>query len=247
MNKVDWYRTALTNLGLPSLIRLQLNKRFAHSGLCALTSKKLQFHVVARSGTSDFWVFDQIFVGNEYSPLERLANVGLVIDCGANVGYSSTYFLSTHLQSFVIAVEPDGGNFDILTKNLRPYGPRSRAIQAAVWQSHANLRFSPKDRGQLSNEWGYSVEQADQDSGVKSVTIPDLIAMSGFSRVSILKIDIEGAELNLFQSNTEWIELVDNLVIELHGPECSEMFLTAIRGRGFNISTSGELTVCLAG
>jgi len=71
--------------------------------------------------------------------------------------------------------------------------------------------------------------------------------MSGFNRISILKLDIEGAELNLFKSNTEWLELVDNLVIELHGTECSEVFFKAISGCGFKISTSGELTVCLTG
>jgi FkbM family methyltransferase len=243
MSRAEWYRSALDSLGLPSLVRLQIQKRFSHSNLCVLTSKKLQFRVLARSGTSDFAVFDQIFVENEYSQLDRLKNVRFVIDCGANVGYSSTYFLSTHPQSFVIAVEPDGDNFDILTRNLRPYGKRSRAVQAAVWPDHEWLRF--KDRGQRGNEWSYSVEQADQESGVKSVTIPDLIEMSGFNRISILKIDIEGAELNLFKSNIEWLELVDNLVIELHGMECYEVFLKAISDR-FKISTSGELTVCLS-
>jgi FkbM family methyltransferase len=243
VSKLEWYRTALSNLGFLSLARLQFEKRLSRPGLCALTSKILQFHVLARSGASDLMVFHQIFVEREYSPLDQLKNVGLVIDCGANVGYSSTYFLSTHPQSFVIAVEPDEGNFAILERNLHPYGKRTRAIRAAVWRNHEKLQFKgPRTSG---GEWGYSVEQADQEFGLTSVTVPELIEMSGFRRVSILKVDIEGAELNLFQFNSEWIDLVDNLVIELHGPECSEVFFRAISRRGFKISTSGELIVCL--
>jgi FkbM family methyltransferase len=245
MSKLEWYRSALCSLGLPSLVRLQIQKRLSRTRLRVLTSKKLQFPVLARSGTSDFMVFNQIFVQNEYSPLDRLEDVSFVIDCGANVGYSSTYFLSKYPQSFVMAIEPDEGNFDILMRNLQPYEKRSHAIQAAVWPYHETLRF--KERGQPGNEWGYSVEQANQEFGVKSVTIPELVEISGFRRISILKVDIEGAELNLFKSNFEWLDLVDNLVIELHGAECSEVFFKAITSRGFRISTSGELTVCLTG
>jgi FkbM family methyltransferase len=243
MKKVEWYRRALDNLGLLSLARRQIQRRFSNASLYALTSKKLRFRVEARRGTSDSRVFDQIFVENEYSPLDRLKDVGLVIDCGANVGYSSAYFLSTYPQSFVIAVEPEEGNFDILTRNLRPYGDRSRAVRAAIWPNHETLRF--KDLGERGNEWSYSVEQADQESGVKAITIPDLIEMSSFERISILKVDIEGAELSLFKTNTEWLELVDNLAIELHGTDCSEVFFKAISGYGFKVSMSGELTVCL--
>lgn len=244
MSKVEWYRNAVGALGLRSLVRLQLKKRFSHSGVCMLTAKKLQFGVLARGGTSDFTVFNQIFVEDEYGPLDRLKDVSFVIDCGANVGYSSAYFLSRHPHSFLIAVEPDEANFDILTKNLRPYGERALAVRAAVWPNHARLRF--KDRQKDHGEWSYSVEQTDQETGVTPVTIPDLIAMSSFGRVSILKVDIEGAELNLFQSAAEWLNLIDNIVIELHGKECSDTFFRAISKRPFEISRSGEVTVCLA-
>ena len=39
-------------------------------------------------------------------------------------------------------------------------------------------------------------------------------------RIKILKMDIEGAEMNVFQNSPEdWIELVDNVLIETHGDE----------------------------
>ena len=73
-----------------------------------------------------------------------------------------------------------------------------------------------------------------------------LMGMADFKRISILKIDIEGAELELFASNSiEWLNLADNIVIELHGQKCSDAFFAAIDATRYDISTCGELTVCL--
>lgn len=64
--------------------------------------------------------------------------------------------------------------------------------------------------------------------------------------MSILKIDIESAEDELFRSELApaWLHKVDNRVIEPHNPECEAVFHRAIRAEAFNVSTCDELTVC---
>ena len=246
---VEWYRIALQSLGAPSLVRLQMQKRFGPPGrVSKLTSKILRHPVFARYGTSDFTVFAQIFIEREYRCLDHVKCPELILDCGANVGYSSAYFLSKFPQCRVIAVEPDAENFAILQKNIGPYGGRCTPIRAAVWPRAEKLRFSTSfsDAGQ---EWARAVEKAPADLSlsehIETVDIPTLIGLSRFDRVSILKIDIEGAERELFSSSTEWLNQIDNIVIELHGPECQKAFFEAIDGRSFDISSCGELTVCL--
>ena len=71
-----------------------------------------------------------------------------------------------------------------------------------------------------------------------------LRGMTTLERISILKIDIEGAEMQLFGHDTDWLDSVDNIVIELHGDACRDLFLQVIRPRLSNFSTFGELTVC---
>jgi hypothetical protein len=72
-----------------------------------------------------------------------------------------------------------------------------------------------------------------------------LLEQSSFDRISILKVDIEGAEEIVFASNYEkWLHKVDNLVIELHGEQCEAVFQNAVAGRGFEVSRCDELTVC---
>jgi len=85
-----------------------------------------------------------------------------------------------------------------------------------------------------------------------AVDIGTLLRESGMERVSILKIDVEGAEAIIFSANYEaWINNVDNIVIELHDDsdfgESSKVFFDAISGRSFEVSRSGELVVCRRG
>ena len=205
--------------------------------------------VFGRTGSSDLSVFDQIFVEREYRCLDQLKSPRLILDCGANVGYSSVYFLSKFPTSFVVAVEPDAENFRILKRNLLPYEGRYKAIQAAVWPFEEILRFDKSSLG-AGKEWARSLEKA--PSGVlaseiiEAVDIPKLIELSGYDRVSILKIDIEGAEQELFNCRAnEWLRRIDNIVIELHNKKCHKAFFNAIGTDQFDISTCGELTVCL--
>jgi FkbM family methyltransferase len=248
--KLNWYLAAVHTLGLCSLVRLQVEKRFAHGPrLSKLTSRLLLAPVYARPGSSDFRVFDQIFVEAEYRCLDQIKPPDLIIDCGANVGYSSVYFLSRFPSCFVISIEPDIDNFALLNKNLRPYQGRYEAIRAAVWPSTEPLRFLKPFCGP-GKEWARRVERApssaEPSDHIETVDLPTLIRLSGFGRISLLKIDIEGAELELFSTDSgQWLPFVDNIVIELHGEGCSRAFFDAVKSYRFTFSKCGELTVCL--
>jgi FkbM family methyltransferase len=72
--------------------------------------------------------------------LDHIESPRLIVDCGANVGYSSAYFLSKFPTSTVIAAEPDSGNFDLLLQNLSD-GDRFMAIKAVAWPFDEPLQF----------------------------------------------------------------------------------------------------------
>jgi FkbM family methyltransferase len=245
MKRSEYYLTAFRNLGLSSFLHFEFQKRLPHSAPFNLTSKKLDFPVRARPQTSDLFVFYQIMVFDEYRCLSGLRAPKLIVDLGANVGYSSAYFLSQFKGCSVIAVEPDPSNFAALQKNVAPYSDRVTTIQAAVWprQERLDLNF---DHAGLGQEWGVRVKAA-ADGAVEAITIPELLRVSGQDRISVLKIDIEGAEVDLFNSGAEeWLDKVDNVVIELHGKEAEEAFFGKIDKSRFAVSRCDELTVCLS-
>jgi FkbM family methyltransferase len=212
-----------------------------------MRNKLAKFAVHCRAGTSDVDVFGQIFVHREYRCLDHLSNPGLIIDCGANVGYSSAYFLTRFPGAFVIAVEPDAGNFAVLEKNLRPFEGRYRAVNSAVWSRPAPLVMSEETFAD-GREWARTVREArpGERPAMTATDVGTLLAESGYDRISLLKVDIEGGEREVFGEGAHpWLDMVDNMVIELHGEECAAIFHRAIDGSDFDVSLCDELTVCL--
>lgn len=219
---------------------------FAPGSTYRLYSSTAKYPVFCRAQTSDSEVFRQIFIHREYRCLDDITDAGLVIDCGANVGYASAYFLTRYPRCELIAVEPDPDNFAVLSKNLAPYAGRFKAIQTGVWCRKAGLVMSEETFGD-GREWARTVREAREGEtpAMYATDIGSLLKESGRERISILKIDIEGAESKVFAENyQDWLDRVDNLVIELHGAECAAVFHKAIASQGYAIDRCDELTVC---
>jgi FkbM family methyltransferase len=199
-----------------------------------------------RAGTSDRNVFNQIFVEREYRCVDDVTDADLIIDCGANVGYSAAYFLARHPRAHLIAIEPDAGNFSVLERNLARWSDRTTLINSGVWSATTGLVMSEIRSGD-GREWSYTVRPngPHEKPTMSAVDIGGLLAQSGRGRISILKIDIEGAEREVFSANYgAWIDSVDHLVIELHGDDCKAALTSALNGRDVRLSTCDELTVC---
>jgi hypothetical protein len=107
-----------------------------------LENRYSRFPVLCRLGTSDVRVFRRIFTERVFSYLDDLDEPKLILDCGANVGYASAYFLSRYPRTFVIAVEPDPKNFAQLVKNLEPYEGRYLGLCSALWSKKTALKFA---------------------------------------------------------------------------------------------------------
>ena len=197
--------------------------------------------ILFREGTTDFACFEQIFLEKQYhSPLkiEPLT----IVDAGANIGISVCYFAAKYPKAEIWAVEPDASNFELLKKNCIRL-PQAHLISAALWPTKEPIYVSDTNAA----KWEFEVTNvASVDSGkaLNSVTIPEILAQTPSGRINLLKLDIEGAERELFQENTEaWLSKVDVMVIELHDRfkhGCSKAFYSAICKRDFHQEQVGE-------
>ena len=209
-----------------------------------------KYPLKCRAHTSDHYAFAQVFVDLAYAFVPNGQTPALVVDCGANVGYSAAFFLSRFDQCRVIAVEPDPENYRLLANNLAKYGDRALCVHGAVWSHPTHLRIVEKEYRD-GGFWARQVEEcgAGSDAALVGFDIPSLLDRAGADRISILKMDIEGAEAVVFGSEkTDWIDQVDTIMIELHDDtvfgDSTPIFHKAIAGRGFNVRQAGELTVC---
>lgn len=211
-----------------------------------LGAKSLKHPISVRAGTSDLAVFRQLILGEEYDCLLSIRNLELVIDCGANIGISAAWFLSRYPACSVVSLEPDPDNFACLARNLKPYGDRWSGHLAALWDKSNEVLEVHSDYRD-GREWSRAVRPACHESQalVETLTLSDIIAMHSGRRVSLLKIDIEGAELNIFQSSVDgWIDKVDRILIELHDEACEQAFQRAIPDSLWRKTRAGDLVLC---
>jgi FkbM family methyltransferase len=238
---------ATAKLWLAFLARRACRKVHVRLPAVALRPSGYSHPIYLRPGASDSLVFHQVFIMGEYDRVFRLENPKLIIDLGANVGYTSVRFLNHFPDVRVLAVEPDPSNADLCRRNLKPYGERVRLLQAAIWSEPAYLVVQPHPLGCYGFEYGTRVRTpAEGERGTTAaMDIAGLIAISGNASVDLLKVDIEGSEAELFARNcASWLPNVRNLVIELHNKRSREVFAEALRNYEFELLSCGELTFC---
>lgn len=215
--------------------------RFAPWELFTLNIPGFPFPVHGRTQDSDSLVLKQIFLSREYAPIDDQVDVRFVLDCGANAGYSSIYFLNRFPRCRVMAVEPDPANVRLLRKNLKPYGDRTDVVEAGVWSTSTKVVI---ERG--NEAWATRVRavRGGERGDVEAVDISFLLRRAGFERIDVLKMDIEGSEAEVFSANVNaWLPRVRTLVIELHGERAASIVRGALASYDCAELISGEVSI----
>lgn len=195
-----------------------------------------------RKGTTDFCVFRQVMVFEQYR-INKLPKeeVQVIVDLGSNIGLSVLYFKAQYPRATVIAVEPDKENYELMVKNVGRL-PGVHCLNNAIWNSSKLLGVYDNGGG----EYSYLVKEESQSekAAIRSITINDIMDRFNLSKIDLLKIDIEGSEKELFSGNYQsWLHKVDCIVIEVHDwfrPGCAAAFFRAISDRDYTFSYRGE-------
>jgi FkbM family methyltransferase len=240
--------------GLSAVIRLEVLRlagilRLPQPAIWRVRPRQVLHPLQARlRGSSDLMVFDQVLICQEYSCVRDLKEPSLVLDLGANVGFSAAYFLSVFPRAFVVAVEPDERNLEICKANLAPYGDRVLVLHGAVWSRSTTLRVLKgmfRDGLEWATQVGELTNEEPASAGIQAWDVGSLIEMSGVNTVDLLKVDIERAELVVFGKPLgPWLQRVRNICVELHGEDCKEVFFAALKDFDYELGHFGELTIC---
>ena len=195
-----------------------------------------------RPNSTDVYVMQQIFQNVDYALPIKNFHPKLILDCGGNIGCSAIFFTNVYPDAQIYAVEPDKMNFKILKLNTVFYD-NVHPINSALWDKETFICV--KDVG--LGEWGYMTidTTADNPHAIKTTTVSKILAESGFDEIDLMKIDIEGAEKEVFSAPDvdDWLSKVKVLVIELHDrmkKGCSRAFFTAMSKYDWHFELRGE-------
>lgn len=172
-----------------------------------------------------------------YAEIENPAPT--IIDVGAHIGLATLYFAKHLPTAKIISFEPNPITFKILEENVWQNRLENRVIcmQKAVsvqvgkqqfwtnpkpadWQLNSNLNPTTWTNQPLSK----SVE-------VETITLSSLLHQP----VDLLKIDVEGNELQLIQEAQEQLPNVNQVFIEFHPKDGNQLteLLELLQKHGF--------------
>lgn len=134
---------------------------------------------------------------------------GILVDLGANIGLTSVWLTRHYSISSMIAVEPDPANIAILSENFALNGIRAEILQAAVGPEEGVAFFS-------FSEWSNLGHVSTSGTPVQVVSVPAIMEKFHLSEIDLMKIDVEGAEQDLFLQKAEWLRKVRGIIIEFH-------------------------------
>ena len=218
-----------------------------------VNGKNINFFL--RNESSDFSVFTQIILEKEYKSVVDIFNrlnlpVNRIVDAGANVGFSSLYLSAYYPEAHFICLEPHPGNFTALTRNINQNISKNKfsLIQKALWHQHVLLSGDNSFRD--GKDWSFSVKEAGKSAGdIEGITMERLLEDHDLNEVDFLKIDIEGAEAQLFSDEEylrSWIHKIKVMSIEIHDETNARFKIeNIIQNLGFRLFNSGEITIAV--
>jgi FkbM family methyltransferase len=163
----------------------------------------------------DAWPVFEVFAFGEYDlAIPGRRNLQYVIDCGAHVG-SFSLWIAARTGCRVFAVEPNPSIHGLLEENIKQLGEQLTIFKAAVAEAPGLRTLHDSGFPGLSSLGGQG--GSIRTFTVQAVTLEDVLSLSGFPQVDLLKMDIEGAELEVLNSTPPAVlRRIKNAIIECH-------------------------------
>jgi FkbM family methyltransferase len=152
---------------------------------------------------TSYHVYKHVIEARDIGVLERLVAPGsVVIDVGANVGFFTRFFARcVRAGGHVISIEPEAENFARLERMVARQGLGSvvERIQAVAAERSGSLRLKINAKHPADHRI------AEDGILVTAVSLDQLISARSWPHVSLVKIDVQGAEEMVIRGAAETI------------------------------------------
>lgn len=223
--------------------------------ICKIYWNKQPLKLAFRYGKhSDPYVYEQIFVNNDYLQAIKKyidsfnSQDPIIVDAGANIGISVLYFKKFFPKSIILAIEPSYDNYLLLRINMKINKVNGIIyLRKALWYKNTSCSILRDFRDQL--DWSIRITE-NENGKIETITLTDIINFLNvkFNRnyIDILKIDIEGAEKELFNniSIQPYFKNIKLLVMEIHEEFIKKSDINQIMyDNNFISCENGELSI----
>lgn len=166
---------------------------------------------------SDAFIFSEVFDHRYYDfALPNMPHT--ILDLGANIGFTGLYFSRKYPVADIVCVEPMPENVSLLRENLKANQASVRVVAKAiaVEDGTVTMQRAEMDYGHKVNAINFGRQLTGETIEVGAISIPTLMSEAGWTRIGLVKIDVEGYEGVLLRKNCGWLDRVDAICIECH-------------------------------
>jgi FkbM family methyltransferase len=161
----------------------------------------------------------------------------VIIDCGANIGYTSLHYKRCYPAARITAFEPDPQFLPMLRANLERNGATDvEVVPAAAWLADGRSAWVLEGRD--------GSRLGDGTAGQRTTTVGTVDLRTYLTEdVDLLKMDIEGAEFDVIPHIAPALHRVRNIVVECHITDSTKYdglarLMTTLTASGFRISVN---------
>jgi FkbM family methyltransferase len=194
----------------------------------------------ARRNSGDF---ELLFIPREKDILSNLElkKNEVFVDIGANVGFYTLRLAGLYPNNKIISIEAHPDTFKALEKNILEINHLTNVVlvNKAVFHSQDKIKFYQHDgySGNSSIYWklGKSIT-------IDADTLDNIITSDFINEKLVMKMDIEGAEVDALKGANESLKNCRKILVEIHGDNL-EKVKKILQNHGFEISsliTDGE-------
>lgn len=206
------------------LLLLVLKSKFFRSGSFRIFRRRIRYN----DSISFYGMYNELIRKDIYR-FNSSTEKPVIIDCGANIGLSVLYFNQIEPNSTIHAFEPDPKIREFLHKNTQHLSDKVTIHPVAVWNENTELEFGMEGADMSSI---YSKTNVIKVNAIKTSEF-----ISQFDAIELLKIDIEGAELEVIRDCDSHLGKTKKVFIEYHSfpgkEQCLDEILAIMKRNGF--------------
>ena len=160
-----------------------------------------------RVPSTDVPTYDQVFLSNEYG-FRAVERPRVIVDAGANIGLASS-LLRVDTPKRKSLRSSRNATTSPARHNVRPYD-NIVPLQAALWCENTTINIGRSRRRRVGI---HDRACRRRTRGSRRITVDRLMSDYDIDRIDILKVDIEGAEKEVFADTSAWIDRVGSIIV----------------------------------
>ena len=169
----------------------------------------------------DISVFNEIFKFNEYkSSIDKIISANYpIIDIGAHIGFFSIFAYCLNKKINIYGIEPESNNFELLNKNIKENNFNNiKVFNNAIGSETKNGEIIISEDSINHRIQNFKIQNSNlKTERVKIFSLSYFFKINKLDRVSLVKMDIEGGEYDVFEKLEEETFLrIESFILEYH-------------------------------